>query len=145
MSPNKKRNNEGQSGGGDSKKANTSGTGAGAGTGLDFLSDGLDNKAIREVVQDIMSVIHDNKGKTSPVPHANLVNKMTQDEKYKFFVDRYPMLFEMVSKEAGFDYSSFEYFLSMREEIIKKNITSEEASKQVGQVWFDKYYKKPPP
>ena len=141
MSPNNKRNNEGQSGGGDSKKANTSGAGA----GLDFLSDGLDNKAIREVVQDIMSVIHDNKGKTSPVPHANLVNKMTQDEKYKFFVDRYPMLFEMVSKEAGFDYSSFEYFLSMREEIIKKNITSEEASKQVGQVWFDKYYKKPPP
>lgn len=143
MSPNKKRNSEGQSGGANNKKANTSGVGSD--TGLDFLSDGLDNKAIREVVQDIMSVIHENKGKTPPVPHANLVNKMTQDEKYKFFVDRYPMLFEMVSKEAGFDYSSFEYFLSMREEIIKKNITSEEASKQVGQVWFDKYYKKPPP
>lgn len=141
MSSNKKRNNEGQSGGMNSKKANTSGGGAGA--GLDFLSDGLDNKAIREVVQDIMSVIHENKGKTHPVPHANLINNMTQDEKYKFFIDRYPMLFEMVSKEAGFDYSSFEYFLSMREEIIKKNITSEEASKQVGQVWFDKYYKKP--
>jgi hypothetical protein len=138
MSSNKKRNNDGQSGGVNSKKANT-----GPDSGLDFLSDGLDNKAIREVVQDIMSVLHENKGKKHPLPHANIINNMTQDEKYKFFIDRYPMLFEMVSKEGGFDYSSFEYFLSMREEIIKKNITSEEASKQVGQVWFDKYYKKP--
>jgi hypothetical protein len=51
------------------------------------------------------------------------------------------MLFEMVTKDAVFDYESFEYFLSMREEIIKQKITSEEASKEVGQVWFDKYYK----
>jgi hypothetical protein len=131
MSSNKKRGGDCQSGGANNKKVNT---------GLDFLSDGLGNKEIKEIVQDIMSVIHENKGK---MPHANIVNKMTQDEKYKFFIERYPMLFEMVSKESGFDYSSLEYFLSMREEIIKKNITSEEASKQVGQVWFDKYYKKP--
>jgi hypothetical protein len=31
----------------------------------------------------------------------------------------------------------------MRGEIINNKITSEEASKEVGQVWFDKFYKEP--
>ena len=105
----------------------------------DFLSDGLDNKAIHEIVQDIMGTLHDNKGK---FPHTEIVNTISQDKKFAFFIERYPMLFDMVTKETDFDYSSLEYFLSMRDEIIKKRITSDEASKQVGQVWFDKYYKK---
>ena len=108
----------------------------------DFLSDGLDNKAICDIVQDIMAIIHDNKGKPAPASHTQLVNNISEDEKFKFFIERYPMLFDMVTKETGFEYSSLEYFLSMRDEIIKQRITSEEASKQVGQVWFDKYYKK---
>lgn len=105
----------------------------------DFLSDGLDNKAICDIVQDIMVIIHENKG---AVPHTVLVNNISGNDKFKFFIERYPMLFDMVTKETGFEYSSLEYFLSMRDEIIKQRITSEEASKQVGQVWFDKYYKK---
>jgi len=131
MSSNKKRC---VSVGGDTsnKKANTGGE-------PDFLSDGLDNKAICDIVLDIMAIIHDNKGKTS---HTQIVNKISEDDKFKFFIERYPMLFDMVTKETGFEYSSLEYFLSMRDEIIKQRITSEEASKQVGQVWFDKYYKK---
>jgi len=52
------------------------------------------------------------------------------------------MLFDMVTKEAGFDYSFFEYFLSKRETIIKNTETSEEVHKQVGQEMFDLYYKK---
>ena len=107
----------------------------------DFLSDGLDNKTICDIVQDIMAIIHDNKSNTAPAPHSQIVNKISSDDKFKFFIERYPMLFDMVTKETGFEYSSLEYFLSMREEIIKQRITSEEASKQVGQVWFDKYYK----
>jgi hypothetical protein len=127
-----KRNASGASGGGAlNKKPKTDGE-------PDFLSDGLDNKAICDIVQDIMAIIHDNKGK---VPHTQIVNKIGEDEKFKFFIERYPMLFDMVTKETGFEYASLEYFLSMREEIIKQRITSEEASKQVGQVWFDKYYK----
>lgn len=131
------------------KRNASSGSSGGSGASLnkkpktdglpDFLSDGLDNKAICDIVQDIMVILHDNKGK---VPHAQLVNNISQEEKFKFFIERYPMLFDMVTKEAGFEYSSLEYFLSMRDEIIKQRITSEEASKQVGQVWFDKYYKK---
>jgi hypothetical protein len=60
-----------------------------------------------------------------------------------FFEERYPMLYAMVTKEEGFEYSSLEYFLEMREKIVNNQITSEQASKVVGQVWFDKYYKKP--
>jgi hypothetical protein len=132
MSSNKKRS--GSSGDTSNKKANTGGE-------PDFLSDGLDNKAICDIVQDIMAIIHDNKGNTAPAPHSQIVNKISSDDKFKFFIERYPMLFDMVTKETGFEYASLEYFLSMREEIIKQRITSEEASKQVGQVWFDKYYK----
>lgn len=132
MSSNKKRS--GSSGDTSNKKANTGGE-------PDFLSDGLDNKAICDIVQDIMAIIHDNKGNTAPAPHSQIVNKISSDDKFKFFIERYPMLFDMVTKDAVFDFDSLEYFLSMREEIIKKKITSDEASKQVGQVWFDKYYK----
>jgi len=104
----------------------------------DFLSDGLNNDAIRLKIKDILTIIKDKKPTTT---HAEIVNIITEDSRFKFFIERYPMLFEMVTKDAVFDYESFEYFLSMREEIIKQKITSEEASKEVGQVWFDKYYK----
>jgi len=133
MSSQKRNNNGSGSSGSANKKARTDDL-------PDFLSDGLDNKAICDIVQDIMIILHDNKGKT---PHADIVNNISREDKFKFFIERYPMLFDMVTKEAGFDYSSLEYFLSMRDEIIKQRITTEEASKQVGQVWFDKYYKPP--
>jgi hypothetical protein len=118
----------------------------------DFVSDGLDNKQITDIVQDIMKIIHDNKCQdnkcqdnkcqASPLSHTALVHNMTQEDKFKFFIERYPMLFDMVTKEAGFDYSFFEYFLSKREAIIKKQKTSDEIHKQVGQEMFDLYYKK---
>lgn len=118
----------------------------------DFVSDGLDNKQITDIVQDIMKIIHDNKCRdnkcrdnkcqASPLSHTALVHNMTQEDKFKFFIERYPMLFDMVTKEAGFDYSFFEYFLSKREAIIKKQKTSDEIHKQVGQEMFDLYYKK---
>jgi hypothetical protein len=133
MSSQKRNNNGSGSSGSANKKSRTDDL-------PDFLSDGLDNKAICDIVQDIMIILHDNKGKT---PHADIVNNISREDKFKFFIERYPMLFDMVTKEAGFDYSSLEYFLSMRDEIIKQRITTEEASKQVGQVWFDKYYKPP--
>jgi hypothetical protein len=107
----------------------------------DFVSDGLDTKEIRDIVQDIMIIIENNKNKTK---HEDIINniKNSDDVKFKLFIERYPMLFDMVTKKEGFDYSSFEYFLMMRDKIIKKELTSEDASKHVGQVWFDKYYKK---
>jgi hypothetical protein len=108
----------------------------------DFVSDGLDNKQITEIVQDIMKILHDNKSASPPLSHTAIVHNMTQEDKFKFFIERYPMLFDMVTKEAGFDYSFLEYFLSKREVIIKKQKTSDEIHKQVGQEMFDLYYKK---
>lgn len=107
----------------------------------DFVSDGLDTKEIRDIVQDIMIIIENNKNKST---HEEIINniKNSNDVRIKLFTERYPMLFDMVTKKEGFDYSSFEYFLTMRDKIIKKELTSDDASKHVGQVWFDKYYKK---
>jgi hypothetical protein len=131
MNSQKKRESNGNNGGGINKKSRTIGQ-------PDFLSDGLNNDSIRVIVKEILSIIQDKKATT---PHTQIVNIITEDTRFKFFIERYPMLFDMVTKDAVFDNESFEYFLSMRDEIIKNKITSEEASKEVGQVWFDKYYK----
>lgn len=131
MNSQKKRENNGNNGGGLNKKARTIGQ-------PDFLSDGLNNDEIRVIVKEILSIIQDKKG---TIPHTDIVNIITGDSKFKFFIERYPMLFDMVTKDAVFDNESFEYFLSMRDEIIKNKVTNEEASKEVGQVWFDKFYK----
>jgi hypothetical protein len=108
----------------------------------DFVSDGLDTKEIRDIVQDIMIIIQNNKNKSTHEEIINNIKNSSNDVRIKLFIERYPMLFDMVTKKEGFDYSSFEYFLTMRDKIIKKELTSDDASKHVGQVWFDKYYKK---
>jgi hypothetical protein len=135
MSSQKRDNIGGSSGSsGSNKKAKTYGS-------PEFVSDGIDNDGIRSIINVIIKVIQDKKAQNPQTAHADIVNSISQDDKFKFFIERYPMLFDMVTKDAVFDFDSLEYFLSMREEIIKKKITSDEASKQVGQVWFDKYYK----
>lgn len=105
----------------------------------EFVSDGLETKDIRDTVQDIMLYMQNNKATTE---YADLINKIRQDDRFKSFEERYPMLFDMVTKKEGFNYESLEFFLSMRDKIIDNKITAEDASKHVGQVWFDKYYKK---
>jgi hypothetical protein len=116
-----------------SKKAKTD-------TVPDFVKDGLDTNEIRNIVQDIMIIIQDNKNK---MKHDDIINNIkTKEERFISFADRYPMLFDMVTREQGFDYQSFEYFLSKRDEIIKNKKPSDDVHKQVGQEMFDKYYKK---
>jgi glutamate mutase epsilon subunit len=116
-----------------SKKAKTD-------TVPDFVKDGLDTNEIRNIVQDIMIIIQDNKNKMKLDDIIN--NIKTMEERFISFADRYPMLFDMVTREQGFDYQSFEYFLSKRDEIIKNKKPSDDVHKQVGQEMFDKYYKK---
>lgn len=106
----------------------------------DFVSDGLDTNEIRTIVQDIMIIIQDNKNK---MKHEDIINNIkTNDVRFTTFADRYPMLFDMITREQGFDYQSFEYFLSKREDIIQNKKSSDDVHKQVGQEMFDKYYKK---
>jgi hypothetical protein len=108
----------------------------------DFVKDGMETADIRAMVQDIVLYTTENKTKYSS--HEELLNEMKKSiEGILFFEERYPMLYAMVTKEEGFEYSSLEYFLDMREKIVNNKLTSEQASKVVGQVWFDKYYKNP--
>ena len=108
----------------------------------DFLEDGLLNEEIKNIVQEIILYMTENKKKFSS--HEDLLNKMKQSIiGLTFFEQRYPMLYAMVTKEEGFNYESLEYFLNMRNKIIKKELSVDEASKKVGQVWFDKYCKNP--
>jgi len=108
----------------------------------DFVKDGMETADIKTMVQDIVLYMTENKTKYSS--HNELLNEMKNSiEGILFFEERYPMLYAMVTKEEGFEYSSLEYFLGMRDKIINNQLSSEQASKEVGQVWFDKYYKKP--
>ena len=136
MSSQKRDNHRGNgsSGSNGSKKARLS-------SHPDFVSDGLDNDGIRNIIKEIIKTIQNTKVQTPNVSHSVIVDSINENDKFKFFIERYPMLFDMVTKDIPFDFESLEYFLSMREDIIKKKITSDDASKKVGQVWFDKYYK----
>ena len=108
----------------------------------DFVKDGMETADIKAMVQDIVLYMTENKAKHSS--HTELLNEMKKSiEGILFFEERYPMLYAMVTKEEGFDYASLEYFLNMRNKIIKNELSVEDASKEVGQVWFDKYYKNP--
>jgi hypothetical protein len=108
----------------------------------DFVKDGMETEDIRKMVQEIMLYMTENKSKFAS--EEELENNMKKTiEGLSFFEERYPMLYNMVAKNKGFDYNSLEYFLNMRNKIIKNELSSEQASKEVGQVWFDKYYKNP--
>lgn len=104
-----------------------------------FIKDGMETDEIRNIVQDIMLYIEENRNK---MEYKMVLESMKENiNRIEFFENRYPMLYEMVTKEQGFDYQSLEYFLKMRENIVQNKISSDDASKVVGQVWFDKFYK----
>jgi hypothetical protein len=97
-----------------------------------FVKDGLTTEEIRKTIQQIRAYI-EKGGNTS---QENKIDKLKHD--YSFFADRYPMLFDMCIR-TDFNYQHLNYFLSKRDEIISDKISSEDASIQVGQEWFDKY------
>ena len=105
----------------------------------DFVKDGMETNEIRNVVQDIMLYIEENRNK---MEFKEIIASLKDNiDRVEFFEKRYPMLYQMVTKEEGFEYQSLEYFLKMREGIIQNQMTTDEASKIVGQQWFDKYCK----
>jgi len=105
-----------------------------------FIKDGMETKEIRDIVQDIVLNIEENKNK---MKHDEIISNLKNTiNNIDFFEKRYPMLYKMVVQEEGFNYQSLEYFLKMREDIVQNKMTSEDASIKVGQEWFDKFYKK---
>lgn len=99
----------------------------------DFVQDGLPTKEIREKIEQIRAFVDANKQMKS----EDIEEKLRND--YSFFAKRYPMLYAMACNTNAFDYQSLEYFLNMRDNVINNKMTSEDASKQVGQDWFNKY------
>lgn len=97
-----------------------------------FLEDGMSTTDIRKTVQYIREFI----GKGGNMSMEDRVNKLKSE--HAFFADRYPMLFDMCIK-PDFNYDHLNYFLTMRDKIIDNKISADDASKQVGKEWFDKF------
>jgi len=103
----------------------------------DFIKDGMTNDELVNTIKEIIK--RKNEG---------ILKQEFKDDNDKFeilknefpkFADRYLMLFELVIRNEDFDWNSFNYMIGMRNKIINDEMTSEEASKKVGQVWFDKH------
>jgi hypothetical protein len=99
----------------------------------DFIKDGMTNEELVITIKEII------KRKNEMV--FNDDNDKFEKLKNEFpkFAERYLMLFELVIRNEEFDWKSFDYMIGMRNKIINDEMTSEEASKKVGQVWFDKH------
>lgn len=97
-----------------------------------FLKDGMSTTDIRKTVKHIREYLD----KGGSVPIEERINQIKID--HAFFVERYPMLFEMCIR-SDFNNDYLNYFLNMRDKIINDSISSEEASKQVGKEWFNQF------
>jgi hypothetical protein len=62
-------------------------------------------------------------------------------KKYPDFSEKCPFMFKM-SCEPNFDIKTFNYMLNMRQKILDNKMTTEAASVEIGQKFFDKYMKK---
>jgi hypothetical protein len=101
----------------------------------DFIEDGLENEEIVRIIKEILE-----KKKNGLYKDKNEMDRYEAFKKdYEFFANRYPMLFELVLRNDNFNWDNLYYMLGMRNKIIEDKMTAENASKQVGQVWFDKY------
>jgi hypothetical protein len=95
-----------------------------------FVKDGLTTDEIREKISTIRKII-DKDGFSESI-------KESIREEHLEFSERYPMLFDLVVREE-FNHNYLDYFLAMRENVIEKKITCEDASKKIGQEWFEKF------
>jgi hypothetical protein len=98
----------------------------------DFVTDGMTTEEIKKTVRNIREYLE----KNSKVSIADRLKKIEEDN--DFFAKRYPMLFELVTRDT-FNYEHLNYFLSMRDKVIADKISSEEASKTIGSEWFNKF------
>ncbi len=97
-----------------------------------FLNDGLSTADIRKTIDQIRAYLE--KGGSTPL--EDRVTKLQSD--YPFFVERYPVLFDMAIR-PDFNYEFLNYFLSKRDDIIADRISTDDASRKVGQEWFDRF------
>lgn len=101
----------------------------------DFIADGLTNDEIINTIKDIRKRLDDNDIKV--LNEEDIYIKL-KDE-FNFFSSRYTMLYELSIRRDMFDWNALNYMLNMRNKIINNEMTAENATKKVGQDWFDKY------
>ena len=95
----------------------------------DFIKDGLTNEDIIKIIKEIRSKI-----KTSSNNNYENLKK-----EYEFFSERYPMLFEISTRNEQFNWDNLNRMLEMRKKIQNDEITNEKASVAIGQEYYDKY------
>jgi hypothetical protein len=98
------------------------------------LKDGMSNEEIIETVKDIRRQLNNCFGNVSIFNQTK--QKLKQD--YANFASRYEMLFE-ISCEPSFSWDNFDIMMKMRERLIDNEKSFDEASKEIGQIFFDKY------
>jgi hypothetical protein len=97
----------------------------------DFEKDGLENEEIVKTIKEIREKIEKNL-------NVDITEQLKTE--YPFFVERYPILFDIASRtNEPFNWEYFNYFLSMRTKIINDELTSDKASVIIGQEWFNKH------
>lgn len=100
----------------------------------DFINDGLTND---EIIKNVYNIITRNK-ECKDIPNSDEKYEKLKTE-FNFFSSRYPMLFELAISDEPFPWDNLNYMLSMRNKIINNEMTSENASKVVGEQWFNKF------
>jgi hypothetical protein len=101
----------------------------------EFISDGLSNEELVVTISNIIK--RKNEDEIKKLSDMDKFEKLRGE--FKFFSERYPMLFEMAIRDDNFPWDNLSYMLNMRKKIINDEMTSENASKIVGKEWFDKY------
>jgi hypothetical protein len=95
----------------------------------DFIKDGLTNEDIIKTIKEIRSKI-----KTSSENNYENLKK-----EYDFFSTRYPMLFEISTRNEPFNWDNLNKMLEMRKKVEENEITNDKASVIIGQQYYDKY------
>jgi len=95
--------------------------------------DGLSNVELVNIITAIIKRKNEIEYKDDNEKFEKLKNEFPE------FSSRYLMLFEMAIRNEEFDWNSFNYMIGMRNKIINNEMSVEDASKKVGEDWFNKY------
>lgn len=97
---------------------------------------GRDEEGVQLSSDDIRTIVYDiRSGCGTDKKKIDLYSK-----KYPEFAENYPHLFHLAC-EPKFDMAQLNYMLALRDSINNNERTFEDASKEVGEVMFDKYIK----
>lgn len=101
----------------------------------EFVKDGITTIEIKKIIKNIRIFFETKTNKNIDD------KKKIMEQEYKFFSERYPILFDLATRET-FNNEYLDYFLNMRENVVNDKVSADEASKEIGEVWFNKFVDK---